>query len=447
MFFPSVVHRVRLIRSIATAALLVHIAMPLWAAESASLPLSLHEAQRLAAARSPQLDAQDAVARAAREMAVSAGQLPDPVLKLGIDNLPVTKSDALSLTRDFMTQRRIGFAQELPREEKRKLKSERFEHDAQRAQAQRQLALAGIQRDTALAWLERYYAQAIHALLQQQLKETRLQADDADIAFRTGRGAQANVFAARAALIELQDRLSQIERQTRSADLQLVRWIGADANRPLAGQPAWQSSTLDLPLSSGQLRQYPRLAVLAAQVDATETEARLAQANTSADWTVEAAYQQRGPAFSNMVSIGVSIPLQWDQKNRQNREIAAKLALVEEARANYEDTLRAYEAEVRSLINDWQTGKEQVARYTTQLIPVTGQRSEAALTAYRIGKSDLASALAARRDEINTRIQALTLELETARLWAQLNYLTPNKALANATETTTPRPISLKNHP
>ena len=408
MFFPSVVHPVRLIRSIATAALLVHIAVPLWAAESASLPLSLHEAQRLAAARSPQLDAQDAVARAAREMAVSAGQLPDPVLKLGIDNLPVSGSDALSLTRDFMTQRRIGFAQEFPREEKRKLKSERYERDAQRAQAQRQLALAGIQRDTALAWLERYYAQAMHALLQQQLEETRLQADDADIAFRTGRGAQANVFAARAALIELQDRLSQLERQTRSADLQLVRWIGADANRPLAGQPAWQSSTLDLPLSSGQLSQYPRLAVLAAQVDAAETEARLAQANTSADWTVEAAYQQRGPAFSNMVSIGVSIPLQWDQKNRQNREIAA---------------------------------------YTTQLIPVAGQRSEAALTAYRIGKSDLASALAARREEINTRIQALTLELETARLWAQLNYLTPDKARANATESATTRPISLKNHP
>lgn len=40
MFFPSVVHPVRLIRSIATAALLVHIAMPLWAAESAPLPNS-----------------------------------------------------------------------------------------------------------------------------------------------------------------------------------------------------------------------------------------------------------------------------------------------------------------------------------------------------------------------------------------------------------------------
>ena len=365
MFFLSVVHPVRLIRDLAAAALLASIAGPLWAAEPAPLPLSLHEAQRLAAERSAQLPAQDAALRAAREMAVSAGQLPDPVLKLGIDNLPVTGADALSLTRDFMTMRRIGFAQEFPREEKRRLKAERYERDAQRAQAQRQLALAGIHRDTALAWLERSYAQAMRALLRRQLEETRLQAQDADIAFRAGRGTQANVFAARAAVIELEDRLSQLERQSRSAGLQLARWIGADADRPLAGQAVWQDSALELPLSTGQLSQHPRLAVLAAQVDAAETEARLAQANTRADWTAEAAYQQRGPAFSSMVSIGVSIPLQWDQKNRQNREIAAKLALLEEARANHEDTLRAYEAEVRGLVNDWQTGKERLARYTT----------------------------------------------------------------------------------
>ena len=131
-----------------------------------------------------------------------------------------------------------------------------------------------------------------------------------------------------------------------------------------------------------------------------------------------------------MVSIGLSVPLQWNRTNRQNREIAARLAAVEEARANDEDTQRAYEAEVRSLLNDWQTGKERVLRYNSQMIPVAGQRLAAALTAYRIGKSDLASVLAARREEINIRIQALGLELETARFWAQLNYLKPDNSLA-----------------
>jgi hypothetical protein len=205
----------------------------------------------------------------------------------------------------------------------------------------------------------------------------------------------------------------------------LTRWIGDAAKRPLAGQPAWQSSVLDQALTADHLRQHPQVAVPAALLSTAETEARLAQANTRSDWTVEATYQQRGPAYSNMVSIGVSIPLQWDQKSRQNRELASRLALADEARANYEDTLRAHEAELRGLINDWQTGKERVARYNTQMIPVAGQRSAAALTTYRTGRGELSSVLTARREEIDTRLQALVLELETARLWAQLNSLAP----------------------
>jgi outer membrane protein TolC len=430
LFIAPRVYRFRVIQCLIAAALLVPSSGPLWAAPE---PLSLQQAQQIAAQRSTQLTAQDAAARAARDMALAAGQLPDPVLKLGIDNLPVTGPDRLSLSRDFMTMRRIGLMQELPREAKRKLKTERFERDAERAQAQGQLALATLQQGTALAWLEQYYAQATKTLLLQQLEEISLQEQGANIAFRQGRGSQADIFAARAAQIELDDRLSQIDRQTKAASLMLVRWIGPDALRPLSGAPAWTSlwgaSRPELSLSADQLRQHPKLAASAALVNAAETDARLAQANTQSDWTVEAAFQQRGASFSNMVSIGLSVPLQWDRNNRQNREITARLAAVDEARANDEDTLRGYEADVQGLLNDWQTGKERVLRYNSQMIPVAGQRLAAALTAYRSGKGDLASVLAARREEINTRIQALSLELETARFWAQLNYLKPDNSL------------------
>ena len=47
-------------------------------------PLTLDDALRVAQARSRQLPAQDAAAAAARDMAVAAGQRPDPVLKTGL---------------------------------------------------------------------------------------------------------------------------------------------------------------------------------------------------------------------------------------------------------------------------------------------------------------------------------------------------------------------------
>lgn len=436
----AVIHWARPLRGAALSSLLVLAAPLLWATGAAPPPLSLREAQQLAVRHSRQVQAQDALVRSARDMAVSAGQLPDPVLKLGVDNLPLSGPAQLSLTQDFMTMRRIGLMQELPRAEKRQLKAERFERDAERAQAQRRQALAGIQRDTALAWLERYYALAVRTQLQQQQEETRLQEQGALIAFREGKGAQADVFAARTALIEIEDRLSQVDSQARNADLMLMRWTGTQANRPLSGTPDWQNTVLESKLSIDELRQHPPLAVLAAQVDAAETELRLAQANTKPDWALEATYLQRGPAYANMVSIGVSIPLQWDRKNRQDRDIAARLAQVDEARANHEDALQSYEADVRTLLNDWQTSKERARRYRQQMVPVAGQRSAAALSSYRVGKGDLASVLAARQAEINTRLQALELERETARLWARLNHLRPDPAIDSSAVVNTPVP-------
>lgn len=413
----------------AAAALTAALSAPAWA-DGANEPLTLREAQALAAIRSQQLLANKASVTASRQMATAAGQLPDPVLKLGVDNLPLNGPDRLSLSRDFMTMRRIGVMQELPRAEKRQLSAERFRREADRTAAESQLNLANLQKETALAWIERYYTQQMRDLVLRQIQETRLQVQAAESGFGIGRNSQSDVFAARSALVMLEDRLSQVEKQHRSAGLMLTRWVGADAQRPTAQAPDWQTSGLDDDKLDEHIPFHPGLIMLKAQGDAAQTEARLAEASRKADWSVEVMYSQRGSAYSNMLSVGVSIPLQWDRANRQDRELAAKLAMVDEARAKYEELLRSHEAEVRGLLNDWKTGKTRVARYRDELIPLAQQRSEAALTGYRTGKGDLAATLAARRDEIDARMQALAVEMETARAWAQLNFIAPNDSVA-----------------
>jgi outer membrane protein TolC len=410
-------------RSCAAAAIAVFLTSSAWAAE----PLTLQEAQGLAVARSQQLAANNASIAASREMATAAGQLPDPVLKFGVENLPVNGPDRLSLSRDFMTMRRIGLSQELPGGQKRQLRAERFEREADRVLAEKQLNAANIERDTAIAWIERYYTEQMRDLVLRQIQETKLQVQTAQSGYGTGRSSQAEVLAARAALVMLEDRLSQIDRQQTNAVWMLARWVGPAANRSISSAaPAWQTSRLDDGPLEEHIQYHPDLIMMRAQVEAARTDARLAQASKKADWSVEAMYSQRGSAYSNMVSIGVSVPLQWDQKNRQDREVAAKLAMVDEAQAKLEEMLRHHEVELRNLLNDWETGKARVARHRDELIPLAKQRSEASLTAYRTGRGDLAATLAARRDEVDARMQALTVEMETARTWAQLNFLIPD---------------------
>ena len=77
------------------------------------------------------------------------------------------------------------------------------------------------------------------------------------------------------------------------------------------------------------------------------------------------------------------------------------------------------------MLDEWQNGRERIARYRRELIPLANERTAAALTAYRGGKTGLNDVLAARRNELDVRLQALQLEADTARLWAQLNFLFP----------------------
>ena len=158
------------------------------ASSHAQTALSLGDAQRIAVERSRQLVAQDASIQAMKEMGAAAGQLPDPVLKLGIDNVPADGPDRFSLTRDFMTMRRIGVMQEITRGDKRKLKTERFEREADRAAAEKSVAIAVLHKDTALAWLDRYYLERMRAVVAAQAQEANLEIEAAESAYRAGRG-------------------------------------------------------------------------------------------------------------------------------------------------------------------------------------------------------------------------------------------------------------------
>ncbi len=421
LVLPSAGRGRRLRLSIAVAGLCLAVA---GANAHAEPVLTFDRTLRLAQERSRQLVAQDASASASREMAVAAAQLPDPTIKAGINNLPINGPDAFSTTRDFMTMRSIGVTQEFTRDDKRKARAARFDREAQAAEAAREVALANLQRDAATAWLDRHYQERVRDLLDTQRDETALQVEAADAAYRGGRGSQADAFAARSAVALIDARIRQADIRVAASKTKLARWVGEDARMALGEPPNLTEVGLDLRSLDSQLAHHPELALMAKQEDVARAEADVAQSNKHADWSVELMYSQRGPAYSNMVSLNVSIPWQLDQRNRQDREIAAKLAVAEQMRAQREEAAREHVAETRSWLQEWQGNRDRLARYDSALIPLATERTRAAIAAYR-GGGPLSAVLEARRMEIDTRMDRLRLEMETAGLWARLNYLIP----------------------
>ena len=156
-----------------------------------------------------------------------------------------------------------------------------------------------------------------------------------------------------------------------------------------------------------------------------QAEVEVARADRKADVSVELMYSQRGPAFSNMASINFSVPLQWNRENLQDREVAARLALLEQRRAEREEATRMRAAEALSMWQEWQSNQDRLARYDATLVPLAGERTRASIAAYRGASGSLSAVLESRRNEIDARLERLRLEMDTARLWAWLTYLIP----------------------
>lgn len=399
--------------------------------------VSLPGAVAAATVRALSPTAAAAAAAAARERAVAAAQRPDPVLRLSLDNLPVDGADRFSTTRDFMTMRSIGVMQTFTRADKRSARAERFEREAEVAQAERQLRTATVQRETAVAWFERQAAEQRQGVLQALRDEASRLVEAAEAALRSARATPADALAAREALARLDQSLTEVRSEVANARRALSRWTGDAPDRPLAAPPAQAGQADALHAVAGRLNAHPDLRRLDASAAEASAAAAVARVEREPDWNAEVMFGQRGSRYSNMVSIGVSLPLPWDRPQRQDRELAARLAQAEALRAERDELARERRLETESWIEAWRAGLAQLSQIDRERAPLAAQRIEVALAAFRGGGAPLSAVLEARRAALALQMERIDLELQTARLWARLAYLIPQEPTVSAVPTST----------
>ena len=121
-------------------------------------PLTFDAAIARATGDAPSIRAGAAGVEAKRTAATAAGQLPDPVLTVGIDSFPVSGPPAFSFSRDSMTVERLGIDQSFPNPAKRRAQGERARADIGIAQSELELETQNVRLETALAWIDLYYA-------------------------------------------------------------------------------------------------------------------------------------------------------------------------------------------------------------------------------------------------------------------------------------------------
>jgi outer membrane protein, heavy metal efflux system len=402
-------------------------------AQTSSSVLALEAALDAAQERSATLQAQDAATRAAREMAVSAGRLPDPVLRLSMNNLPIEGPMRFSLAGERMTMRSVEIMQTFTGSEKRQARSVRYEREAEAASSMRSMQKARLLTQTARAWFDLHYQEQMLAVLQRQRDESVRVREAVESAYRGGRNSQADVLAAHAAIARIDDRLHEVRAEFSNAKALLQRWVGDAASQPLGLPPRITRSRLAELQLSREIDQHPDIAVMNARERVALAEADVAGEEKNADWSWSLMYSKRGSQFGDMVSLGVSIPLQWDQARKQNRELAARLERVEQVRSEREEVRRERLFEVQRLLANWRSNLTRLEDYDKTLIQLATERVQATEAAFRGGKAPLAAVLDAQRMVIDTQLERLRIEKQTAAWWAELEYLIPQDSVAQIT--------------
>jgi len=377
--------------------------------------LTLDQALMLAVQRSAAARAARAEATSARQAARAAGQLPDPAVSVGVDNLPVTGTDRFSTTADSQTMKRIGLSQQWVSRDKREARRAAADAAANRQVAATDAAIAETRLQTALAYVDAYFAgEALRfATLDEHHAGEAFELAKARLASASGDAQDVLALTATRGLAE--DDSADARQARADAMVVLQRWVGVPVDMldpPAMGQAQAEAAYV---AASPAVRSAQR------EVEVARREAAGAASERQPDWSWQVSYGQRS-GYPDMLSFGVSIPLPVARAERQDRQVAARVALIEKAEAQLEEATRAAAAEYQGLDNDAQRLVRRIERFRTAVVMPAHQRTEVALAGYRSTRTPLATLFEARHLEVDAQRKLLTLQRDLARTQAQLAY-------------------------
>ena len=396
---------------------------------NAEEPLTLAESIKLATENQPLLQSLDDAATSSRQAAIAEGQLPDPKIKFGVINLPVTNSNALSFSRDDQTMVNVGISQDVIPLKKREIASNMLEAEADQFHTEQIATARSIERDVALAWLDVFETHRKSELYQRIMDEMNAERKTL-IARISSSGAQiSEVLKLDNQLSMTNDKRLSAQRDERKARAGLARWIGAASLRPISDELPKMTNSLNHDAALSEIEKHPQLQNAHQIEKVAQFDVEKAQANLQRNWGWEVGYGKRFADRSDMLSFQISMDLQLDKANRQDRRTAEKLVLVEKARKLTEDRRRELSVELENALADAEVAEAREEEHLTRLIPNAEALLKLAQAAYTSGKQSLSEVWEARRGLIDIEIDHWTILTDRQRAAVKIGYLVNDNRL------------------
>ncbi|MEL7197847.1 MAG: TolC family protein [Pseudomonadota bacterium] len=383
-------------------------------------PVGYEEALRAARADQPLLQAAQLRIDGTRDASQAADELPDPVLRGGITNLPITGPVAFEFDRQLPTQIAVGIEQPIPNLARRRARRGVAGADVAVAQMRLGVAQQRIDIATSGAWIDLYYAEEKLAFAHTALSDLRRLQPVANSAVASGAARPAESLAIRRELLVIEDAITRIEAERDAARAMLASYVRTDSPTIAGEAPAAN-------VDSGSLEQAldlnPVIRLADAATGRAEANAGLARAELRPDFGVSVNYGRRDPAFGDAFSVMGSVTLPIFTDRRQKPRIRAAEAEAAAMQAERDDRLRALRVQFESDLASWRSAKRQWERARDELLPLARQRVELETASFAAGNADLIDVIAAKADLALLDLEIFEREAVTVE-WAEMLRLT-----------------------
>jgi outer membrane protein TolC len=394
-------------------------------ARADSLPgASVESLLAIAREHSPDLRVLRLEAEAARERIQPAGALPDPVLRIELENITRNGSQNASLSPSGVGDTKYTLIQPLPFWGKRGLK-----RDVASAEARQASGRAADTWAEVASRIKGLYAQ--YWLTGQTLQLTR---ENIELTRRLEQITQARYAGG---LAVQQDAIrAQLERSAMDAELvgmesefhHLMVFINAMLGRPAADALAEPTALRQIPanldggaLNDRLLAANPQLAIEAARIGGAESGRELAYRNRYPDLSLGVVPMQVGnrvDAWSLMLEMNV--PLQQETRRSLERESER---LLEAASARKEALGYRLQGDLNAALSNLEAARNTEKITRNRLLPQAELTFKSALAAYENGKVDFATLLDALRQIRNARLALLRAQASQQIRLAEIERL------------------------
>ena len=404
---------------------------------SSQIQLSLEQAVSLAREGDPWLTGSLYQEEAVQAQSTAAGELPDPVVSLGIANLPI---DSFHIGQEQMTQFKVGVSQDFPRGDSRMLKRQQLDEMSGQHPYLRQNRMAGVTVAVSNLWLETYRNREAIRLIEQDrfLFEHLVNVAQSNYTSAVGETRQQDLLRAQLELTRLEDRLTLLQEQQETSRAEMNEWLQGTELKDFVlsvGLPTLslvqQGLAEEGEFSDKQLihalLQHPLIKSYEQKIMASHTGIQLSRQKYKPRWGLNTSYGYRnddplGNDRSHFFSMDVTFDLPLFTSRRQDKEVQSAIAEAEAIKTDKTLALRSMRADFESAQARLHRLDQRKTLYEDRLLQEIHDHAEASLTAYTNDDGEFSDVVRARIAELNANIDFLHINIDRLKTIAELNY-------------------------